>query len=1692
MSSPGDQNEEDTSVAQEDESATTADEADPSGIEVAANPNQDDDMPAIVLGDRWHFTTTRYGDVIGIVYFNDGETEIRIMPDGLSTQLIALPLEDDDFAPDLGVIGTPKRLHKGPAVGFVALQGYRVDQILLSFTAKGQPGPKFKVTAVNEKDDRIEVEDTTGARRTLDFNEIGINEADFQILLIEPQDQEEESFTPEQLLEEQARQMRAQLQGADIAEALGEEAEEDDFLDIELPPTIQIAAMQQSQIIYDEIQQKGELLSDLLSMLDTISQQNPLYVKRSRALVEMASALKNSVVSRAVDGAPDGEIDPSVHTLNDVLQKKTVPIARPVLAAKRTLMYENTQGDPDTDPVETDQTIVQHLGTTVEDSDEQLANLFGLPVGEAGIGTPRWFMALQQYFTQYPLGDKFVGSGFTFDMDGEFFRHAVPNTGLTNGLQEVEAKEHTLQKAELISNIQSIAQSYRRAHGPTYRPLARGGYETAIPADHATVKGHLLFPYSTVSNGQLGAIRSSSLWQDIMRSASIKTWMEQLIQSLGGVETTPDAKKVVYMDTTDAVKTNVEFADFLKVIVDQLVIRGPGDVNAVKKHLGIDDTEPDLAQQKVIHERVQQVLASLRTALHDMAEEANKTVIKPTLRPVLPESQFTQRTMDLLKSEKTLDILFKTFASLSPGYKQIDVAIMAYFLKAAQDYFLAMLSGNAQALERERLRMTRRQLRDVLSNALATQKLLLEKGAPPIRNPCHHVSALNQIRRVSDDTQRMALLAKFVRRYAPGRADNWMTCGVCQQHLICHHEILQIQQFLNPREHDILQREIILNYAGGTFGAKHICRNCGLPIAELGFDTSLEYDDEGRPMMGREVLVDKDALEDENLRVMLGVPVEVPQEIEFETPLKTECYQVLRVLCDLLGVHFDGPTIRKVVDRAEASSVSFFVDADEYKASGNQQRLPYQRYNAMEKIALMAALTLIEIQTHVPNYVIRYTVEGCVPGFRGFPIQEDAAPESTEQSVGINYIACALTGVVRTGFPWEHGFQTIAKQDSRKKNIVKFMINFLQQLAGTTVVQEELDAKRAYEREMFGAAAARGRPSEQIPNGFLPQIKETTEANTDAAKEPTVPEGAANSPHAQVLLANAWIRSANKYAKQTADVIVGNPFAETSCCYSPLADPGKFWKEQTMPPMPQRHKVKRSTERHSVLYGLPFIPRPLQPFNATPSEKDYFRVFLKLCYRGSRTGLPHEIGHNNTCDWCGIRLPNTYLYPDVNKQGDPIINEEEIQVSFGQQGIKINTETFQALLDVAHIRTIWSRYIAPIPRTPQAVIDDIGVLERPPVTHWMDRIHQVETNMRRLSEAELRTPVEIARALEPLSEPLGKKQDVISSVLEDRSAMERLRQITDLPTQFVFEVMRAYFLVPAQQILRQTSAKVVVGGYYKLSKTHKKEVEVILETHRNYLTTFVEPLYETHTVDDEEMYINGLAQNKLQNFVDALAEVLAKSEELRVTRVKFSRVEGQVANNQNVTQPSIPLEAIDKFLREIVRVLVYGLLGNLLDADVPSYDAEGAEEELPEGNSHILLRDFVKFMLDKYSKERLAFNPAEIRLKIEAAKEAEKQRFISDLDKLTEEERRVELLKKRYGIGRWSIGGTKLVWQYDKDQWDKNREDLQRNYMAASGAGDGNVPNPGGPMFDDNGIPIDTAGQGEGYDVRQHADEDEE
>jgi hypothetical protein len=103
--------------------------------------------------------------------------------------------------------------------------------------------------------------------------------------------------------------------------------------------------------------------------------------------------------------------------------------------------------------------------------------------------------------------------------------------------------------------------------------------------------------------------------------------------------------------------------------------------------------------------------------------------------------------------------------------------------------------------------------------------------------------------------------------------------------------------------------------------------------------------------------------------------------------------------------------------------------------------------------------------------------------------------------------------------------------------------------------------------------------------------------------------------------------------------------------------------------------------------------------------------------------------------------------------------------------------------------------------------------------------------------------------------------------------------------------------------------------------------------------------------------------------------------------------------------------------------------------------------------------------------------------------DAEKMTFINDLDKMSPEEKKSELMMKRLGLGKWSIGGTKAIITLDPEQLERER--VKRIEM---GIGDfitdeATVAH-ANSLLQDEAFGGGGAGTEDGYGVRQMEEDD--
>ena len=1653
----------------ENDSKTLDDDADleeSTGPEVApvSSSEEDEDDGIVYVGDIIQITTNKSTVIKGMIYYLDTNL-IRVMPEGTSDRLIDVPLPDEDEEDTFGIVDLAYK--KGPRIPFVALLALRSGLTVHAYDKDGNYIRDYTIEEVNEEADSARLTDETGATISVAFDSKGIpKDLDFQVLVVK-------SYEPEGA--EQV-QVANNLDASTVNQGQAEEGDEEEgrrvlkrvtlttLTELKAPEIRRITQARSSEVIYPEIMQKNDFLNNLVSIIEPEQRSNQQVLKKLRAMVEMASIMKNQLVKRAYDGTIEGDATISAHTLNDVLKNGKSPLAVPVIDAYRSI----TVKEDDTADYTPGVVYINNRAMREKYADNQTEVYNSIPVERDG-SYPRFYQYLNQYLKDPPPGYVFnVAEGKTYDFtaDKEFYRD-IPGEKVF-GISSIEKDDVKLPVS--INQIRDdITYSVGRGLGPIYRKISPTSTVLTIAGTRSTHKGTVLYPLQTAA--ELGAIRTGKLFLDVARSQGRKILTTRIINDLDGVEyvgrddTGVNIQKVLYFDAETARTTQMSFNDFLEISLKAITPRGPGDLTAYENDYGISDFEYTEEQAGIIEERVRAVIGAIRNRVVEL--RAIKPAVSSIVSMVLPSSNYVARLREATALYAPLEQALKEHEGMMPNYAESDLAITAHMLKHAQEYFYAVLSGQAVAIDRETMRYHRDNLIAVRDAVYRIKKLQAEKGTAPSENPCAHVKDLTAIEKIGDDTDRMGLLVKFRNTYLGKREGDWFNCVLCKKHLMCHHTYLQIQQFLHKKEQASIQKELILTYAGRVYGGSYICGNCGVPIRTMDFDTNLEFDDEGRPLMGRTVLDTTEEDEDKNLKMLLGVSEEdasaakddkLHKALNLQNPKKKDIYNIVRQITSKLGILFNEHSFMKVINNSLTYLDRIKDEATytaEQKAAKKTSPTPYSVYLNRSKVLVIAAQIVIEIQTAIPDYLPLYTEPGCRVGFDGYPLQ--AVENPTAETVGnmVHYMVCCLHPLVfKDVAPWpQTAWRTIAREKERYETIMSSLITVLRGISATDYVQHRIEAKKTYLEKIFGRKTLGERPSEVIPAHYMPLMMFDDEEKKVAAEEPVVGAvvGAKKyNVRAASLQAQAWLNAAHAQARET--VVKGFSLrAETGSCYGPITSPQDYMKTHadSFPQKPPRLIPSEPHQRHSII-GVPFIYGAAVDEMAGLDNKYVWQVFLKLCYQGERVGEPHEFSINHVCDWCGLRAPTAYLYPDVDKGGMPLVDEAEVKSFIQTQGVDMSDENFYKLLNAANRKLTYTPYSAE-EVSKDEMLAILPALKPEPFAPISKETEGEDGARQSISWSDY-----MSAAFE-----ISKKEDVRTDIAF-LSRIEEFSGLADslqrkLREQYVLNVPRGYdgFTIDGifnayTKILDDKRAFELVRNYYLLPiqrvvNDNWEGRREIMAHRKEYGTLFKPGLLIADPVSVEFMKqmgekvawktridVGAFSKDDLQDYCYKLSAYLKHSAELVGSRIPHAGV-------------LLPL---------VKRVLFYGPLVDLL---------AGADSD----NMRINLLRMFNSLTRVYATENRVYDISTIREIKQKMVENEKQDFISKIDKLTPEQRALEMQLKTMKLKSnltgidYSIGGTTAVYQYDPtaDYW-KNMTSIDAAYQAdgleyeATGEGD--------------------------------------
>ena len=1598
-----------------------------------ANPIADDDesMLIIQLGDRVVIDSKKYGRTIGTVYYRSLEL-ISVKPDGVSNMLHNFPVEDteesEEFNEEEGVTAT-YIIKKRKFESFVEQQDFRVNQIIDTFDSSGELYKSYKILKVDKENDYIQIqaEDDEDNTYDLNFNFIGIEpDEDFKVISIR------------QLVGPEAgQQNEAQPTQEDVDGEEGEEEEEDEpvilgFIEIIRPKVFREAAAYE-QRIPDNLQ-KVDALNDFISGLDAILQKDAKSIRAVRVLVETLFNLKQATIAFNDDGSIRGPKDISASTLSELIQKVAIPLGRPVLEITKK-EYLPTMDEDEDEEMDADGVYFENFKRELRQINEKKSSLVSSTMSGAPGGTIVREWADEQSFLQKYLSPWRANSDveplWKALNDSEFFRSEPPEFAEVRGetffLETVPGYIASHEK-DTPPVFDEVPFGIERALSTSYRKGTDRKKQVLIPEEKATMASYLLFP--TKAANYVGATRSSSLAVDSGRSLLPKKTMKQVLEMTGAPKDVGTSNDLVLLDVDGRTLGNIPLPDYIEGL--SVPALGIGDTFTTLEQYGMDTLELTPQIVEILLKKIElyqsQLLSTIARLRKIVDSEGEK---KTEVNPFIDNPKILE---DIL-SQPTLVEDLEEFERINPSLAQSDIGKVAYLMKKHPEYFQVAAGGNSVLIAKALLDSNNAMYLQTLKVANLLKYNQLNAGEKPKENTCRHVADLVAVRKIFDDGEKFQKLTEFFKKYQGTRDGNWINCNVCKEHLLCLHERLQIQAFLNPSEKAGIEKEIILKFSGGSFQGKYICRNCGQAIRDLDFDNSIEFDDDGKPKSGRAVLVDEDAIFQERLNMMTGIPIEPSDKKELKlTDDEIKAYDVIREISMRVGIALDNEGFKRVIEKTN-SFFSRFPSREKYIEQQKKKTKPGPDYLVQSSrvfITGAALFILLEIQTRVPPYQIRKTVLQCTnPGFGGYPLDPDTANKQ-----GLEYMACAIESIKRSDSYWKDtGFHSNPRLTSAQKQvgILSYITDTLSKVISDDIIQAGLAEKRKYLEKAASQAAGISGPQDEIPATFLPE--QIIISPEDAAKDVITPEVLANMGNrGRQGLVKLWIRQAHLLARKTAALTRGSPLSETTCCLANIEGPGNFWRSASdLPDIGKRTLVPNQQGQALV---TEFEPRAAGADVAEPDRELYYRLFLKCCFQGPKLGYSHEPNLLNVCVNCGFDFQTNPSVMDTTTEG---------KAALASQNIVTGTEEFTRLLDTIHtVNNVVPVRVMEL-ESVRDIMNELGDIEPSPIPGW-DEVIQVTT------ESFLSLPPDadkgdIAAAAGQISEAVSGSETIIRDRLPDPNYQAALEEIVKLSWFNFFQVIQSYFITPYERILTQfndNSLFIPIELLKALSADHvSKDLDPIITAELQIVKA---------RRDDIRKPSYQLARAKLRYFLDQMSAILSFKDKIR----------------------PIVVPGRETSLVYIQRVMFYGPLASLINGSEVPPGAEAVSPIRSLGDPSMrFVSELVAISLAKYKRERLSYNDQEIKELIAIRNEKERVNVIAEFDKLTDEERAVELINKKLGLGKWAVGGSKLIYAYDKDYYDLERQKREvAGIIDFPGLGPDQMEGFEGREVDEYGFPV--------------------
>lgn len=1288
------------------------------------------------IGNLVEILSTAHGFTRGRVIYRD-KTLIRIMPQEVSDRAVDFPMTPDGttFIPELGV-SLIEVIEEQESHYYVDFLGAKPGDTLEFFTVAGEAiPPNGVVEEVLRTTTKDSIKLTDG--RVLKFRGIGPQEPIAVIRVVSDMGEVAADAPPE----------------GQEPEATAETAEPDILALLRgVLPVATVEVVPSAERSYPDSMQREDLFQDLLSEVSAKQRTNPRRIRAIEREVDLALSLKNIVVRRDDAGRVLGAVEHGISSFQDVVAAATSAI--PIVSASLVLNLD-------------DASELKHKGSdvhprsleTVEQESEELASRYLDGALPETLG--RGFNAYMYDLTSRGQAVLQGGAPTEWAYDQDVIRTAgmgAPVQGLSAGLSGRDDKDAPpVSMAFLVSDV--THRLVRTLTADKHRNLKTGEISVRSPSDPSAISGYAILPPKAAITlrppTRPGHLPTALLYAASLEADNLPTIAEAL-RDLYSAEATPQNSWTLNAEAAGDMDVASWLSSVLQYTVHPIDSMGPRSprLMSLLDTLGLGASDLPDAVADIIWEWVERAQGLWRELLVERRkaiQAALDTEPARTFQSVTDSPDGGKAPLwSALRVADSLKELLEDIGRRNPSIAEAPTLMTASLLSEAQGDAAPLVWAEIAKLDVRDLGDRGYDAADALASsrayalkrkALRDVHLLALRASPEI-NTCPHAERLEAIRNVRDVLPQSRLLRDFIEEFQGPRSGDWLTCVLCKSECVCFHELMQLEALAQPARMDAIHKQIMIKFGGERYEGKIVCKNCGQALQEMDYDDHVEFDDQGRAVVGASVLTEEQLDEPTETAWKKAFAAAAPPLVTFASQSQRNLGDILQLMTDRGGLIIHPDVVRQIVRQADLYVSLRSPPADAYEkqrarmltaastkiktATGvTGATVDVPTYAAMLdqlRVSALTALTAIALQSAEPPVVVNNPFPLCRLSRGGYPFNPAAKPE---EDGALLYMACVVASIQKETEPWRNlTWSGETKLEARRKKVLNVALAATQIILGADPKSAPLsftpEVRQALTRAQTDVEAIKAKAlvslTDQLPVGFRPEPfpqampRPAVERDPVPAIQGALAEGRTVAPMIQPLadaLRQQSMAIVGELHEVAATGIAGmmaagrKPAMDATCCAVDFANAAQLQGDKENLQLLTARALLRAATPTTVNAGThlwPVFETPVPvPVEQKVDEGVFFKLFLKYCYRGHQVGEAHEFSVGEICRQCGLSLGKPFDLIDVGKEGAAILAAQQ-----GDLRVEVTLPAFNALSEAVRRRKVIAA-AAPAVREPWLV-----------------------------------------------------------------------------------------------------------------------------------------------------------------------------------------------------------------------------------------------------------------------------------------------------------------------------------------------------------------------------------------------------